>query len=277
MMRPSLQGGKTPAHLLSPTRWPASCEGIRTGARTVEAEGMWRDVGWPRAVTRREAPCMSGPLHGEDGAEELIWPPTREFGEPLAPFPDGGEDAPSWMDEPTLPNLPVVPRMPRRAASAPQWPGPREAAGQFLRHAEDRQLSLGFGALAVLIILAAGVLAVMTRGLPFFGGNGSSPNGVQANPLVTATAMPTATATSVPTLTPTRVPTATSAPTQAPTVTSVPTITPSPAATPSPPPATPSPTATTPPTPPPSATPTSRRQPAPTPTTAAPTTPTPGG
>jgi hypothetical protein len=173
--------------------------------------------------------------------EEWIWPASREKDEwaapPNAAPPYVGRGVPAWMDAPTDPNIHVKPKNIRRAKSPPEWPGPaRPAVGErLLRRAESGQFSVGCGSTALLLLIGAFLLAALTTGIPFFGGN-SSPNGVQANPLATATTMPTATATHVPTPTPTLAPTATAVPTIAPvpSATPAPDMTPWPAATPTP-------------------------------------------
>ena len=200
--------------------------------------------------------------------EEWIWPASREQDEwtapPNAASPYVGRDVPAWMDAPTDPNLNVAPKIIRRVKSPPEWPRPaRPAVGErLLRRAESGQFSVGCGSAALFLLIGAFLLAALTTGIPFFGGSNPSPNGVQANPLATATTMPTATATHVPTATPTLAPTvtATAAPTQAPTITPAPSVTPAPDTTPSP-----------------AATPTPRKHHRPTPTAPPRTRPSPGG
>src|SRR5262249_51594210 len=110
----------------------------------------------------------------------------------------------------------------------PRRPRPTPPPEGFLAFLEQRQLSLGCGVLAAMLLLSAGLLAAVTGGfVPFgpFGNGGAVPtHGVEAKPLPTATSSPTATATQPPTPTATLSPTTTPLP--------LPTTTATPAATP---------------------------------------------
>ncbi len=209
-------------------RGPGDAIGEVCGCTAEVIALKWRWVGWARAAMWRDVSIMSrSPRSGRE-QDEWIWPDTPQ--ERAQPQPPAEYDVPAWMDAPTDPGIPVLPKIAGRSTSAPRWPGPgrRSVAERLLRRAEENQFSMGCGTLAVVLLLAAVAVAAMTTGLPFIG-NGSSPNGVQANPLATATTMPTATMTTAPTAT--TVPTAT--PTLAPTVTSEPTTTSEPSVTPS--------------------------------------------
>ena len=218
----------------------------------------------------------------QDGPEELIWPADLppQPGAPggytgLPPLPPRA--GPDWAEAPTDPRLPVLPQLSTArqwASERPLWPTPaQQEAGhssvrRWLDRARERQLSVGCGALAALLLLGVCALGAMMNGLPFFGGGVSPTQGVQANPAKPATPLPTSTATRTPTATPTSIPTATSAPTLTATPTTSPAPAPAPTATPLPgpsPTASPAPTAT----PDPTATP----RPAPSPTATPRTTP----
>lgn len=202
--------------------------------------------------------------------------------------------APGESDEPTQP-LPVIhptnartPRpdarraeMPPLPPASPRWPPggpgasdpvsqqewPRARSQRFsgieraLQAARDRQLSLGCGAIAAIVLLIALVFAALGGNFAGLGGAPFVPHpNIQAAPRPTATKLPTPTATPRPTPTPSPLPTATPSP--IPTATPAPSQSPTPIASPTP---VPSPTAVPSPTPPPSSSPTLQSSPISTP------------
>jgi hypothetical protein len=136
----------------------------------------------------------------------------------------------------------------------PEWPGAhgRRFAGgieRALLAARDRQLSLGCGAVAAIVLLGALVLAALGGNFAGLGGAPFVPHpNIQAAPRPTATNLPTPAATPRPTPTPSPLPTATPLPSPTATPESSPTPQPSPSPSPIPSP-TPLPSPTTAPSP----------------------------
>lgn len=183
----------------------------------------------------------------DDGMRPLDDPAQRDDSdEPTQPLPvirpNGHTPLPgAWHAEmPPLP--PSAPRWPLREPGYDPMPRPpdrgerpRRFAGieRALQAAHDRQLSLGCGALAAIVLLGALVLAALggnfagLAGAPFV----PHPN-IQAAPLPPATALPTPTATPRPTPTPSPLPSPTATPAPAPIP--IPTATPAPSPSPSP-------------------------------------------
>jgi hypothetical protein len=132
---------------------------------------------------------------------------------------------------PPLP--PTSSRWPPRGANGnpPEWPGP--SAGRLaileraLQAARERQLSLGCGTVAAIMLLGAFVLAALGGGFAGFGNMPLVPRpGIQAAPRPTVTPLPTPTVTPFPTATPSPIPTVTPSP--SPTQPPSPTVEPSP-------------------------------------------------
>lgn len=166
-----------------------------------------------------------------------------------------------WSEQPTEPQPVVRPRQWVPAGyppgAAPHWPAPRprRSARQLAEAARRRQVGLGFGTLAAILILGAAVFAVFAGALPFGRSDQPTYPSIQAGPGATPT--PTATASPQPTATPRPTPTSTAAPAP----TAYPTPTPLPTATPQP---TPTNVSTPPPTPTPTPAPTATAVPSPT-------------
>lgn len=165
--------------------------------------------------------------------------------EPTQPLPAvrPGRQAPSPnVRQARMPQLPpVAPRWPPRAPeSGSEWPAARgrrfTRIERALQAARDRQLSLGCGAVAALVLLGALVLAALSGTFASLGDVPFAPhhNTIQAAPRPSATPLPTPTATPAPTPTPSPLPTATPPPIPMATPAPAPTIQPSPSPSPSP-------------------------------------------
>ncbi|MFI5274289.1 MAG: hypothetical protein ACHQ4H_14745 [Ktedonobacterales bacterium] len=209
-----------------------------------------------------------GPFDGSDEPTEPMRP-VRPGEQPHPHFVSGGGfRAPDDRGGPMPPLPPASPVWsPRGMSGQPEWPAARPiqrtprlgAVARALEAARERQLSLGCGALAAIVLLGALVLAALTGSFAGFGNGGPflPRPAIQAAPGNTSMPLPTptytATPTPSPTPSPTPLPTATPRPTATPAP--LPTATPSPAVTPTLPPS---------PTPRPSPTPTALPGPGPT-------------